>query len=75
MRWLRSQQVTITRLPSPPPAQSRGSPTLSRAQRAHRRLVWAERLSRNAARAQSPQVRIQLCGIPAALAQTVGLAS
>jgi len=73
--WLRSQQVTITRLPSPPPAQSRGSPTLSRAQRAHRRLVWAERLSRNAARAQSPQVRIQLCGIPAALAQTVGLAS
>ena len=75
MGWLRSQQVTITRLPSPPPAQSRGSPTLSRAQRAHRRLVWAERLSRNAARAQSPQVRIQLCGIPAALAQTVGLAS
>src|SRR5205823_5511853 len=49
MGWLRSQQVTITRLPSPPPAQSRGSPTLSRAQRAHRRLGWAERLSRNAA--------------------------
>src|SRR5712691_2785799 len=72
MGWLRSQQVTITRLPSPPPAQSRGSPTLSRA---HRRLLWAERLSRNAARAQSPQVRIQLCGIPAALAQTVGLAN
>ena len=46
MGWLRSQQVTISRLPSPPPAQSRGSPTLSRAQRAHRRLGWAERLSR-----------------------------
>jgi hypothetical protein len=75
MGWLRSQQVTISRLPSPPPTQSRGSPTLSRAQRAHRRLMWAQRLSRNAARAQSPQVRIQLCGIPAALAQTVGLAS
>jgi hypothetical protein len=75
MGWLRSQQVTITRLPSPPPAQSRGSPTLSRAQRAHRRLSWQERLSRNAARAQSPQVRIRLCGIPAALAQMVGLAS
>jgi len=75
MGWLRSQQVTISRLPTPPAAQSRGSPTLSRAQRAHRRLGWAERLSRNAARAQSPQVRIQLCGIPAALAQTLGLAS
>jgi len=37
MGWLRSQQVTITRLPSPPSAQSRGSPILSRAQRAHRR--------------------------------------
>ena len=75
MGWLRSQEVTITRLPSPPPAQSRGSPMLSRAQRAQRRLGWAQRLSRNAARAQSPQVRIQLCGIPAALAHTVGLAN
>jgi hypothetical protein len=75
LRGLRSQQVTISRLPTPPPAQSRGSPTLSRAQRAHRRLSWAERLSRNAARAQRPPVRIQLCGISAALAHTVGLAS
>jgi hypothetical protein len=75
MGWLRSQQVTITRLPSPPPAQSRGSPILSRAELAHRRLSWAQRLSRNAARAQSPQVSIQLYGIPADLAQTVGLAS
>jgi hypothetical protein len=75
MGWLRSQQVSITRLSTSPPAQSRGSPILSRAERAHRRLSWAKRLSRNAARAQSPQVRIQLCGIPAALAHTVGLAS
>jgi hypothetical protein len=75
MGWLRSQQVTMSHLPTPPPAQSRGSPTLSRAQRAHRRLSWAERLSRNAARAQSPQMRIQLCGISAALAHAVGLAS
>jgi len=75
MGWLRSQQVSITRLSTSPPTQSRGSPTLTRAQRAHRRLSWAQRLSRNAARAQSPQVRIQLCGIPVALAHTVGLAS
>jgi hypothetical protein len=75
MQGLRSQQVTLSLVPTPPPAQSRGSPTLSRAQRAHRRLSWTKRLSRNAAGTQSPQVRIQLCGISTALAQAVGLTS
>jgi len=73
--WLRSQQVTLCVLPVPPPQQSRASPQQSRAQRAHRRLSWAQRVSRNAARTQCPQLRIHLCGIAAALAQVVGLAS
>jgi hypothetical protein len=75
MRGLRRQQVTLHLLPTPPPAQSRGSPMLSRAQRAHRRLSWAERLTRNASRAASPRVRLHLSGIPAALAQVLGLTS
>jgi len=75
LEWLRSQQVTLSILSAQPSAQARASPTLSRAQRAHRRLTWAQRLSRNAAGTHSPPVRIQLCGIAPALAQVVGLAS
>jgi hypothetical protein len=75
MGGLRRQQVTLRLVPTPPPAQSRGSPTLSRAQRAHRRLSWAERLSRNVLRVQAPRVRLELSGIPVALAQAIGLAS
>jgi len=75
MRGLRRPQVTLHLLPSPPPAQSRGSPTRARPQRAHRRLSWAERLNRNASRAASPRVHLHLSGIPVALAQILGLAS
>jgi len=75
MQGLRRQQVILTFLPAAPAAQSRASPTLSRAQRAHRRLSWQERLSRNAVGQPSPRVRIHLGGIPPALAQALGLAS
>jgi hypothetical protein len=36
---------------------------LTRSQRAHRRLSWAERLKRNASRSQNVQVSVQLFGI------------
>jgi hypothetical protein len=75
MGELRRQQVRISLLPAPPQPESRASPTLSRAQRSHRRLSWAERLDRNAWGPHSPRVRIELCGIAAALAQAVGVAS
>jgi hypothetical protein len=75
MRAQRRQQVTLHLLPIPPPPPSRLSPVLSRAQRAHRRLAWAERLSRNASPTPSPRVRLHLCGIPVALAQALGVAS
>ena len=75
MGWLRRQQVQLHLVPTSPPPQSRGSPPLARAQRAHRRLSWAERRSRNAARASGPRVRLELSGIPTALAHAVGLAS
>jgi hypothetical protein len=77
MQGLRRQQVSLTLLPAPPPGVARASPAppLTRAQRAHRRLSWTQRLSRNAVTAEHPQVRIQLWGIAPALAQALGLAS
>lgn len=75
MAGLRRQQVSICLLPCPPPTEARSSPLLSRAQRAHRRLSWAQRHRRNASRAQAPWVRVHVPGIPAALAQALGLAS
>jgi hypothetical protein len=57
---------------SAPPATPR---PLSRAQRAHYRLSWAERLVRNAASAASPCVSITLFGIPETFAAAVGLST
>ena len=60
-----------------PPAAS--PPTtdviLSRAQRAHSRLSWAERLARNARPEIAGQVTIRLFGVPAAFATSLGLAT
>jgi hypothetical protein len=60
-----------------PPAAS--PPTtdviLSRAQRAHSRLSWAERLARNARPETAGQVTIRLFGVPAAFATSLGLAT
>jgi hypothetical protein len=73
MKLLRSQRVDVrlaeTSSPAPPP------PTcpLSRAERAHQRLSWTERLARNAAAAAAPSVSITLFGIPDAFAEALGL--
>ena len=48
---------------------------LSRAQRAHARLSWAERLARNARAPTASQVTIRLFGIPEAFATSLGLAT
>lgn len=55
--------------PSPPPAVQ----PLTRAQRAHYRLCWRERLARNARSRASPSVCIRPFGIPTAFAQAIGL--
>jgi len=47
---------------------------LSRAQRAHYRLSWEERLARNARVSTSGQVTIRLFGIPETFAASLGLA-
>jgi hypothetical protein len=52
-----------------------GSPApLSRAQRAHFRLSWAERLARNARSPAADQVMISLFGVPESFATSLGLA-
>jgi len=47
--------------------------TLSRAQRAHSRLSWEDRLARNARLPTANRVTITLFGIPAAFAAFLGL--
>lgn len=74
---LRRQRVTIT-----PPAMGRVAvasvtePRLwTRAERAHRRLKWAQRLVRNALPEGSLRYGVSLWGIPARLAAYLGLPS
>jgi hypothetical protein len=49
-------------------------PPLSRAQRAHTRLSWQERLAQNARVSLSEQVTIRLFGVPEAFAVSLGFA-
>ena len=48
---------------------------LSRAQRAHYRLSWSERLARNARGRSAPAVAITLFGVPLATARVLGLST
>jgi hypothetical protein len=74
MKIVRSQTVTLTREPAPPPDPSQDLPSrlCTRPQRAHWRLSWKQRLSRNARPASSPPVTITLHGLPAVFAQLYG---
>jgi hypothetical protein len=76
LRLLRDQRVEVQvgagRVHQPP---AEAPPLLSRTERAHWRLSWAERLARNArARAADP-VTIRLFGVPATFATSLGLAT
>ena len=72
---VRDQHIEVRQTSDPP---SQGSPApppviLSRAQRAHFRLLWAERLTRNAYVPANGQVSIKLCGVPDQFADFLGL--
>ncbi len=73
IQLLRHQRVEVQ-------VQSAGAPLtgppapLSRAERAHSRLTWQERLARNAQTLTSGQVTIQLFGVPEHFATALGLA-
>jgi hypothetical protein len=73
VKLLRSQRADIQLAESSPPVQSPPFRPLSRAERAHWRLSWAERLARNARPQAAPDVSIMLFGIPDAFATSLGL--
>jgi hypothetical protein len=73
LQLLAHQQVQI-HLASPGQAQpATSTPLLSRAERAHYRLSWAERLARNAHAPTEGPVRIKLFGVPSGFATSLGL--
>jgi hypothetical protein len=55
-------------IPQPPPVQ-----TLDREQRAHRRLRWCDRLTRNARPTSAPAPHLHLHGVPERLAAYLGI--
>lgn len=74
MHLLRHQRIEVS---MPPPAAA--SPPkveviLSRAQRAHARLSWAQRLARNVRVPTANPVTIKLFGVPEGFATSLGLA-
>jgi hypothetical protein len=73
VKLLRHQRVDVRVAEMPSPAQSPPARPLSRAERAHWRLSWAQRLARNAASPVSSSVSITLFGIPHAFAESIGL--
>jgi hypothetical protein len=69
------QRVEIQAGPGCAPRSLAEAPPLSRAQRAHYRLSWAERFARNARAPTAAPVTIRLFGVPATFATSLGLAT
>lgn len=73
---LRRQQVRLVVIhdDASVPAQPVAPRIWTRAERAHRRLTWEARLTRNCCRAGSPRYRFTVWGVVPALAAYLGLA-
>ena len=75
MQLVRYQRIEVS-LPPPAAASPRSAEViLSRPQRAHSRLSWAERLARNARVPTASRVTIRLFGVPEGFATSLGLAA
>lgn len=75
VKLVRSQRVDVRLAEMSPPAQIPPARPLSRAERAHWRLSWTERLARNARKRAAPCVDITLFGVPSAFAAWLGLST
>lgn len=75
MQLVRHQRIEVSLLPPAATSPPKADVILSRAQRAHSRLSWEERLARNARAPTAGQVTIKLFGIPAIFAVSLGLAT
>ena len=73
VKLLRHQRVDVELAETAPSTQSLPVRLLSRAERAHYRLSWVERLARNARSQAAPDVAVKLFGIPDAFATALGL--
>ena len=75
LQLVRHQRIEVN-LSLPAAAQpATADVILSRAQRAHSRLSWAERLARNARHPTADRVTIKLFGVPEGFASLLGLAT
>jgi hypothetical protein len=72
MQLLAGQRLEVQMEPTLSPNPSGSPAPLSRAQRAHYRLSWAERLARNARAPAAGQVMISLFGVPESFATSLG---
>src|SRR5207248_8828633 len=75
MQLVRHQRIEVSLPPSPTASPGQAKVILSRAQRAHTRLQWPERLARNARAPTTGQITIRLFGIPTIFAAWLGLAT
>ena len=73
MHLLRHQRVEVMLSDATLPPQEKPPVLLSRASRAHYRLSWAERLTRNAHAPAKGQTSIKLFGVPDSFADFLGL--
>jgi hypothetical protein len=74
VQLLRTQTVLITVHATQTIAKPHSPPLETRAQRAHWRLSWEERLARNARPPTAPSVEILLHGLPTPFIQSLGFA-
>ena len=75
MQLVRHQRIEVSLSPPGAASPRKADVLLSRAQRAHYRLSWPERLVRNARAPTAGQVTIKLFGIPENFAASLGLAT
>jgi hypothetical protein len=75
IQLVRHQRLEMSLSPSAAASPPTADAILSRAQRAHSRLAWEERLARNARPLTAGHVTIKLFGIPAPFATSLGLAT
>jgi len=73
MQLVRHQRIEVSLSPSAAASPGTADVILSRAQRAHSRLSWEERLAHNACPPTAGHVTIKLFGIPAPFAASLGL--
>ena len=75
MQLVRHQHIEVSLPSSAVASPGKAEVILSRAQRAHYRLSWQERLARNARVSTAGQVTIRLFGVPESFATSLGLAT